>query len=132
MVTQLKEINSGVFQDRILEPVLYLLYTADLRIALGSITATYADDTAVLAAHNNHMKASLGLQESLYHIQRWFKKWRIEANETKSVQMIFITCRKICSPITLNDQRILQAEDAKYLELHLDRKVNWKKHIYQA
>jgi len=34
--------------------VLYLLYIADLLVALGSTIATYADDTAVLAAHNNH------------------------------------------------------------------------------
>jgi len=25
-----------------------------------------------------------------------------------------------------------QAEDAKYLGLHLDRGLNWKKHIHQA
>jgi len=36
----------------------------------------------------------------------------------------------MCRPITLNDQRILRAEDAKYLKLHLDRKLKWKKHIY--
>jgi len=47
-VTQLKEINSGVPQDSVSELVLYLLYTADLPVALGS--TTYADDTAVLAA----------------------------------------------------------------------------------
>jgi len=45
--------------------VLYLLYAADFS-ALGSTTATYADDTAVLAAHNNFIEASLRLQENLY------------------------------------------------------------------
>jgi len=61
VVTQLKEINSGVPQDSVLGPMLYLLYTADLPVALGSTTATYADDTAVLAAHNNQREASLRL-----------------------------------------------------------------------
>jgi len=32
---------------------------------------------------------------------------------------------------TLNGLRILQAEDTKYLELHLDRRLNWKKHIFR-
>jgi len=33
--------------------------------------------------------------------------------------------------VTLNDQRISEAEDAKYLGIaNLDRKLNWKKHIY--
>jgi len=49
-----------------------------------STTATY---TAVLVAHNNYLEASLQLQESFYHIQRWLKKWRIKANGTKSVQV---------------------------------------------
>jgi hypothetical protein len=29
----------------------------------------------------------------------------------------------------LNGQRIPQAEDAKYLGLYLDRRLNWRKHI---
>jgi hypothetical protein len=61
-------INSEVPQGNILGSVIYLLYTPDLPVALDSTTATYADDTAV--AHNNHLEASLRLQESLHHIQR--------------------------------------------------------------
>jgi len=55
---------------RQLGPVLYLLYTADLPIVLGTITATYTDDIAILAAHNNHIEASLRLQESLFYIEK--------------------------------------------------------------
>jgi len=29
----------------------------------------------------------------------------------------------------LNDLKILQAEDAKYLKVQLDRRLNWRKHI---
>jgi len=52
VVTQLKDINSGVLQGSVLRPVLYLLYTADL--ALVTITATYAD-LAILTAHKDHI-----------------------------------------------------------------------------
>jgi len=43
-------------QGSILEPMLYI---ADFPIALGSTTVTHTDDTAVLAAHNNHIEAFL-------------------------------------------------------------------------
>jgi len=50
--------------------VLYLLYAEDFPVALGITIATYADDTAILAARNNHMEASLRLQKSLFYIKK--------------------------------------------------------------
>jgi len=110
-----------------------MLYIADLLVALGFTTASYVDDTIVLVTHNNHIKAFLRLQESLYHIQRQFKKCRIKQTEQNQMYVIFITCKEICSPVTLNAFRIHEIEDAKYLGLYLDRRLNQKKtHIYQA
>jgi hypothetical protein len=49
VVIRLKEIKSGMPQDSILGPVLYLLYIADLPVALGSTIAIYADDIACVS-----------------------------------------------------------------------------------
>jgi len=87
VVTQLKDINSGVTQSSMLGPVLYLLYTA---VALDTITATYADDTAILAAHKDHIQTSQRLQESLFYIQIWLKNG-IRLNGATSVQVTFTT-----------------------------------------
>jgi len=57
--------------------VLYLLCTTDFSVALGITTATCAGDTAILVAYNDHIEASLRLQESLFYMQKWLKKWRI-------------------------------------------------------
>jgi len=83
VVTQLKNINFGVPQGNVLGPLSYLLYTADLSISLDIIIATYADNTAILASHKDHIIASQRLQESLFYIQIWLKKWRIRVNGAK-------------------------------------------------
>jgi len=105
LVTQSKNINSGI-QGSVLRLVLYLLYTADLPVAPDTITATYADDTAILTAHKDHIEASQRLQKSLFHIQIWLKKWRIRVNRAKSVQVTFTTRRKTCPPVILNGASI--------------------------
>ena len=57
------------------------------------------------------------------------KKWRRKANETKSVQVTFTLKRKTCPPVQLNDKQLTQTDDVKYLAIHLDRKLTWRKHI---
>jgi len=65
VVMQLKDINS---RGSVLGPVLHLLRTADLPVAPDTIIATYADDTAILTAHKDHIEASQRLQKSLFPI----------------------------------------------------------------
>ena len=50
-------------------------------------------------------------------------------NETKSVQVTFTLKRDTCPPINLNDAEIPQANEVKYLGIHLDKRLTWKKHI---
>jgi len=110
VVTKLKDINFGIPQGNVLGQMLYLLYTADLPVALDTITAIYADDTAVLAVHKDHIEASQRLQESLFYIQIWLKKWRVRVNGAKSVHVTFTARRKTCPPVILNGLRIPRAE----------------------
>ena len=129
-LTSLHEILSGVPQGSVLGPVLYLLFTADLPTSFGVTTATFADDTAILAASKDPVIANQRLQQSLYSIQKWLNTWRIKANEAKSIHVTFTTRTKTCPIVTLNNLQISQAEEAKYLGLYLDRRLNWRKHIF--
>ena len=86
--TSLHPLLSRVPQGSVLGPLLYLPYTADLPNTADSITATFADDTAVLATHEDPAIATHRLQTNLNKIQLWLKKWRMKANETKPVQFI--------------------------------------------
>jgi hypothetical protein len=70
----------GYSQGNVLGPLLYLLCTEDLTTSPESNTATFIDDTAVLATDSDSAIASHKLQTNLLQIQNRFKKWRMKAN----------------------------------------------------
>jgi hypothetical protein len=94
------------------------------------MTATYADDTATLALHQNPFTASRKLQNHLIQFEKLLKRWRIKANENKSTHVTFTLKRENCPTVTLNGKQVPQAETAKYLGIHLDRRPTWQTHIF--
>ena len=49
------------------------------------------------------------------------------APKNQSVQVT--TLKDKCPSVTINGQPLPQAESTKYLGIHLDRTLTWKKHI---
>lgn len=129
-ITGLYTIHSGVPQGSILGPLLYLLFTRDLPSPQGSFIATFADDTAIMTSDVNAVKASELLQVNLNVTESWLKKWRIRVNSSKCKHVTFTTRRGNCAPVYLFSRQIPQADEVKYLGIHLDRRLTWQKHIF--
>jgi len=86
-------------QGSVLVPMLYLVYTSDLPTTENTITGTFADDTVILASHEDPMAASTRLQQHINLLESWATKWKIKINETKSTQVTFTLRKNQCPPI---------------------------------
>ena len=73
-------------------PLLYLIFTADLPTTEHTTTATFADDTGLLAVHSDPDVASQRLQNHLTLLHDWFEKWKIRTCHLHHATRYFISC----------------------------------------
>jgi hypothetical protein len=64
-ITTLRKTEAGVPQGNVLGPILYLTYTSNLPTSDNTTTATFADDTTILATHVDPAIASMKLQATI-------------------------------------------------------------------
>lgn len=125
----LKEIRAGVPQGSILGPLLYLVFTCDLPQQDNVTTATFADDTAILATGKTAQEAAIKLQIAVDEIAKWTKKWKIKVNNAKSTHVNFTNRNITPIPIYFDQSTIPIANSAKYLGMTLDVKLRWNEHV---
>lgn len=127
--SSIRSIKAGVPQGSVLGPLLYLLFTCDLPTNENITTTTFADDTAILCSNRNLLRTHRQLQAHMDSINDWCEKWGIKLNEDKSVQITFTLRKDTCPSIKINNKTIPQRKSAKYLGIHLDRRLTWHEHI---
>ena len=132
MSSQLKNINCGVPQGSVLDPLLFLLYITDLsNVCKCTIPLFFADDTNLFINGNNINEQESLINSELAEIAKWLKVNKLSFNINKTQCMIFTTKRKIIPGIVINIEGhiINEVDSTKFLGIYLDNKLNWKKHI---
>ncbi|KAK2578298.1 hypothetical protein KPH14_011920 [Odynerus spinipes] len=82
-----------------------------------------------MSVHKDLGEATEQLQKSLDKIGAWAQKWKIKMNASKSTYVIFTTRRVTNTYVTIDNEIIPTADEAKYLGMHLDKKLTWKAHL---
>ena len=124
-------ILAGVPQGSVIGPYLYTIFTRDLPEIYNGLTATYADDTAYMYSHISPEIANECMQNHLYKVEEWTRKWNIRINTDKSQNVVFTLNRKASPSLNFNGLDVPKTDTAKYLGLTLDTRLTFKHHITQ-
>lgn len=125
-------IPAGVPQGSGLSPVLYAIYTADIKVGRQCKILTFADDTIISVNALQHRTITKRLEVALTAISRYFNKWHISLNPSKTVFFIAPVDRKRKrlppEPLSVGETTIHLANKLKYLGVTFDACMTFKSH----
>ena len=127
-----QNIPAGVPQGGVLSPILFNVFINDLlpKVHNEDIKAAlFADDAAFLATESNKNFLNTKLQLYLDEVSKFYNKWKIKINTSKSQIIYFGPARKSRIKIKMNGNVIPEVKSLKYLGLNIDRRLNFHQHI---
>ena len=122
-------VDSGVPQGTVLGPLLFLVYINDITKGINSSIRLFADDCVVYRVIKTLQDAKT-LQADLDLLQEWENKWLMHFNSDKC-EVIQVTrkTKPLNSSYTIHNKPLATVESAKYLGVHIHKKLSWDTHI---
>lgn len=127
-----QDITAGVPQGSVLGPHIYNLYLTDIPTFPNSNIALFADDTAVYSHSFYAQAASYLAFRHLDKIQQHHKTWKTKINPNKTELIVFskkYTNNRIFTIPKIEGAQITPQQSVKYLGVHLDCRLNFRRHI---
>ena len=117
----------GVPQGSVLGPLLYLIYTFDMKFITEKDCFNFADDTSLIISAPTEEECIRKSEETLNKFYKWScnNKLAMNAiNKTKYMAFNFTDTQ----PFELNGQIIEKVNSYKLLGVYIDDKLNWNTH----
>ena len=123
-------VSSGVPQGTVLGPLLFNLFINDLPNIVSSQVRLFADDCLIYREISS-VEDSNALQEDLNCLQDWESTWMMSFNPDKceSIRITNKTSRVIENTYKIHNTNIKAIDNAKYLGVTINSKLNWSNHI---
>jgi len=128
-----RKVSMGCPQGSCCGPGLWnVLYNTLLNLDFSSHTKViaFADDLAIMSQGKTPTEAEAYANSDLARIAKWAKENKLRFNETKSKAMMITRHRSNDTiNVYLNNRKLEQVTEMKYLGIYFDRRLTFDKHI---
>ena len=123
-----QSLEAGVPQGSILGPLVFLIYINDITENIKTNIRLYADDVSIYMDYTDPDEAASKLNDDLYIIEEWAKKWFVTFNPDKTETVTFSRKRNQDTPtLYMSNSQIAETDSHKHLGTILQKNGRWTK-----